>query len=316
MFEQHSPLAWVAFNLLVLVILAADLGLFHRKPREIPVREALWTTAGYITLALCFNAWVYVQFGRQKAVEFLTGYFIEYALSMDNILVFVVILSYFQVPAAFQMRVLLWGILGALILRGAFILAGFALIETFSWTVIVLGVFLIYSGFKTMASGNESIDLNESRIIKITRRLIPITTEYHGEQFFSRLPSGKVVATPLFLVLIVLNITDIIFAFDSIPAIFAVTRDPFIVYTSNVFAILGLRALYFALSGMVDKFRYLKYGLSLVLIFIGLKMIYNYPDWLEDIPTEWALGITATLIFGSILASLVHNRIDEGASTR
>ncbi|HXW22770.1 MAG TPA: TerC family protein [Rhodomicrobium sp.] len=316
MFEQHSPLAWVAFNLLVLVILAADLGLFHRKPREIPVREALWTTAGYITLALCFNAWVYVQFGRQKAVEFLTGYFIEYALSMDNILVFVVILSYFQVPAAFQMRVLLWGILGALILRGAFILAGFALIETFSWTVIVLGVFLIYSGFKTMASGNESIDLNESRIIKVTRRLIPITTEYHGEQFFSRLPSGKVVATPLFLVLIVLNITDIIFAFDSIPAIFAVTRDPFIVYTSNVFAILGLRALYFALSGMVDKFRYLKYGLSLVLIFIGLKMIYNYPDWLEDIPTEWALGITATLIFGSILASLVHNRIDEGASTR
>jgi tellurite resistance protein TerC len=316
MFEQHSPSAWVAFNLLVLVILAADLGLFHRKPREIPVREALWTTAGYITLALCFNAWVYVQFGRQKAVEFLTGYFIEYALSMDNILVFVVILSYFQVPAAFQMRVLLWGILGALILRGAFILAGFALIETFSWTVIVLGVLLIYSGFKTMASGNESIDLNESRIIKVTRRLIPITTEYHGEQFFSRLPSGKVVATPLFLVLIVLNITDIIFAFDSIPAIFAVTRDPFIVYTSNVFAILGLRALYFALSGMVDKFRYLKYGLSLVLIFIGLKMIYNYPDWLEDIPTEWALGITATLIFGSILASLVHNRIDEGASTR
>jgi len=316
MFEQHSPLAWVAFTLLVLVILAADLGIFHRKPREIPVREALWTTAGYISLALCFNGWVYSQFGREKAVEFLTGYFIEYALSMDNILVFVVILSYFKVPAQSQMRVLLWGILGALVLRGIFILAGFALIETFEWTVVVLGAFLIYTGIKTMLSGDETIDLQESRVIKITRRLFPITHEYDGERYFTRLPSGKAVATPLFLVLIVLNVTDIVFALDSIPAIFAITRDPFIVYTSNVFAILGLRALYFALSGMVDKFRYLKYGLSLVLIFIGLKMIYNYPDWLEDIPTEWALGITATLIFGSILASLVHNRIDEGASTQ
>ena len=313
MFEEHSPLAWIAFNILILAILAADLGVFHRKAREIPVREALWATAGYITLALSFNAWIYFQFGHVKAVEFLTGYFIEYALSMDNILVFVVILSYFQVPAQFQMRVLLWGILGALVLRGIFILAGFALIEAFEWTVVVLGAFLIYTGFKTMFSGDEFIDLKDSRVIRMTRRLIPITHDYDGEKFFTRLPSGKAVATPLFLVLIVLNVTDIIFALDSIPAIFAITRDPFIVYTSNVFAILGLRALYFALSGMVDKFRYLKYGLSLVLIFIGLKMIYNYPNWLEDIPTEWALGVTAILIFGSIFASLVHNRI-EGES--
>ncbi len=316
MFEQHSPLAWIAFNILVLVILSADLGFFHRKPRTIPVREALWTTGGYITLALCFNAWIYFQFGHQKAVEFLTGYFIEYALSMDNILVFVVILGYFRVPAEFQMRVLLWGILGALVLRGIFILAGYALIETFDWTVVVLGAFLIYTGFKTMLAGDEPIDLQDSRVIKISRRLFPITHDYDGDRFFTRLPSGKAVATPLFLVLIVLNVTDIIFALDSIPAIFAITRDPFIVYTSNVFAILGLRALYFALSGMVDKFRYLKYGLSLVLIFIGLKMIYNYPDWLEDIPTEWALGVTAALIFGSILASLVHNRIDGDASAQ
>lgn len=316
MFEQHSPLAWVAFNILVLAILAADLGIFHRKPREISVREALWKTAGYIALALSFNAWIYFQSGPEKAVEFLTGYFIEYALSMDNILVFVVILSYFQVPAALQMRVLLWGILGALVLRGVFILAGFALIETFDWTVVVLGAFLIYTGIKTMLAGDETIDLQDSRVIKITRRLFPITHEYDGERFFSKLPSGRAVATPLFLVLIVLNVTDIIFALDSIPAIFAITRDPFIVYTSNVFAILGLRALYFALSGLVDKFRYLKYGLSLVLIFIGLKMIYNYPDWLEDIPTIWALAVTALFIFGSIFASLIHNRIDEGASTR
>ena len=313
MFEEHSPLAWIAFNILILAILAADLGVFHRKAREIPVREALWTTAGYITLALSFNAWIYFQFGHVKAVEFLTGYFIEYALSMDNILVFVVILSYFQVPVQFQMRVLLWGILGALVLRGIFILAGFALIEAFEWTVVVLGVFLIYTGIKTMFSGDETIDLKDSRVIRITRRLIPITHEYDGDKYFTKLPSGKAVATPLFLVLVVLNVTDIVFALDSIPAIFAITRDPFIVYTSNVFAILGLRALYFALAGMVDKFRYLKYGLSLVLIFIGVKMIYNYPNWLSDIPTEWALGVTAVLIFGSIFASLIHNRI-EGAS--
>ncbi len=315
MFDEHSPLAWISFTIIILAILAADLGIFHRKPREIPVREALWATAGYITIALCFNAWIYFEFGHEKAVEFLTGYFIEYALSMDNILVFVVILAYFQVPAQLQMRVLLWGILGALVLRGIFILAGFALIEAFDWTVIVLGVFLIYTGFKTMLSGDETIDLKESRVIKFTRRIIPITHEYQGERYFSRMETGKLVATPLFLVLVVLNITDIVFALDSIPAIFAITRDPFIVFTSNVFAILGLRALYFALAGMVDKFRYLKYGLSLVLVFIGLKMIYNYPAWLEDIPTEWALGVTAFLIFGSIIASIIRNRLDERAPT-
>ncbi len=315
MFDEHSPLAWVAFTVLILAILAADLGLFHRKPREIPVREALWSTAAYIVLALLFNGWVYWQFGEQRAVEFLTGYFIEYALSMDNILVFVVILAYFQAPPHFQMRVLLWGILGALVLRGVFILAGFALIEAFDWTVVILGFFLIYTGFKTMFSGDDRIDLRDSKLIKVTRWLIPVTHEYHGQRYFTRLSTGALVATPLFLVLVVLNITDIVFAFDSIPAIFAITRDPFIVYTSNVFAILGLRALYFALSGMVDKFRYLKYGLSLVLIFIGVKMIYNYPDWLKDIPTEWALIVTAVLIFGSILASLIHNKADERAST-
>ncbi len=217
MFEQHSPLAWVAFTLLVLAILAADLGIFHRKSREIPVREALLATAGYITLALCFNVWVYSQFGQAKALEFLTGYFIEYALSMDNILVFVVILAYFQVPAAFQMRVLLWGILGALVLRGLFILAGFALIETFEWTVVVLGAFLIYTGVKTMLSGDEAVDLQDSRAVKISRRLFPITHEYDGDRFFTKLPSGKAVATPLFLVLIVLNVTDIVFALELDP---------------------------------------------------------------------------------------------------
>jgi tellurite resistance protein TerC len=310
MFAEHLPLAWVVFSTLILGILALDLGLLHRKPREIRVREALWTTAGYIGLALCFNAWIYWEFGHEKAVQFLTGYFIEYALSMDNILVFVVILSYFQVPRESQMRVLLWGIIGALVLRGIFIIAGIALIDTFDWLVIVLGGFLIFTGIRTMVSRDEPVDLQKSRIIRTLRRILPITPDYHGERFFTRLPSGKAFATPLFLVLVVLNVTDIIFAFDSIPAIFAITRDPFLVYTSNVFAILGLRALYFALSGMIDKFRYLKFGLSLVLIFIGIKMIYNYPDWLADIPTEWALGITAALLFGSIVASVIRNRFD------
>jgi tellurite resistance protein TerC len=310
-FADHSPLAWIGFNIIILCILALDLGLFHRKPRVIPVREALWSTAGYIALALLFNTWIYFEFGRSKATEFLTGYFIEYALSMDNILVFIVILSYFQVPPQFQMRVLLWGIIGALILRGIFILAGFALIENFDWMVLVLGAFLIYTGIRTMLSSDEPADLQKSRIVRVMQRIIPITPDYHGERFFTRLPSGKAFATPLFLVFIVLNVTDLLFAFDSIPAVFAITRDPFIVYTSNVFAILGLRSLYFALSGVIDKFRYLKIGLSLVLIFIGIKMIYNYPTWLKDIPTEWALGVTAVLIFGSIAASIIRNRLDE-----
>lgn len=303
MFNEHSPLAWIVFNILIAGILSFDLFLFYRKPRKIPVREALFGTAAYIALALCFNAWVYWQSGSGRAVEFLTGYLIEYALSMDNILVFVVILTYFQVPAQSQMRVLLWGIIGSLILRGLFILAGLALIEAFDWTVIVLGLFLIYTGIRTMSSGHEAIDLKNSRIIRSVRLFIPVTDEYHGEKLFTK-RSGKAFATPLFLVLIVLSVTDILFAVDSIPAVFAITRDPFIVFTSNVFAVLGLRTLYFALSGIIDKFRYLKFGLSLVLIFIGIKMIYNYLPW-PDIPTAWTLGVTAVLIFGSIAASLI-----------
>ncbi len=304
MFEGHSPLAWIVFNLLILGILAFELFLFHRKPREIPVREALRMTAAYVALALCFNAWIYWRSGEEAAIQFLTGYFIEYALSMDNILVFVVILAYFQVPSELQMRVLLWGIVGSLILRGIFILAGLAMIEAFDWTIIVMGLFLIYTGIKTIRSGDEPKDLQKSRIIRTVRLFIPLTADYHGQKLFTK-RLGKSFATPLFLVLVVLGVTDILFAVDSIPAVFAITRDPFIVYTSNIFAVLGLRALYFALSGMIDKFRYLRLGLSLVLIFIGIKMIYNYPDWLPDIPTEWSLAITAALIFGSIAASLI-----------
>jgi tellurite resistance protein TerC len=306
-FGEHSPWAWIAFTGLILGLMALDLGLFHRKPKEISVREALFATAGYIALALCFNVWIYFEYGHQKAVEFLTGYFIEYALSMDNVLVFIVIFSYFQVPRQLQMRALIWGIAGSLVLRAAFILAGLALIETFDWMVLVLGLFLIYTGIRSMTAGNEPVELEKQRIVRLMRRLIPATPHYHGQKFFTKNEAGKAVATPLFLVLIILNITDILFAFDSVPAVFAITRDPFIVYTSNVFAILGLRSLFFALAAIIGRFRYLKMGLSLVLIFIGIKMIYNYPDWLPDIPTEWALGVTAALIFGSILASIIQS---------
>jgi tellurite resistance protein TerC len=305
-FAEHSPWAWIAFTALILGILALDLGVFHRKPAVIPIREALWMAAGYIVLALLFNVWVYYSSGYTQAIQFLTGYFVEKALSMDNIMVFVVIFSYFQVPAQHQMRVLLWGILGALVLRAIFIMAGLALIKEFEWTMLIMGLFLIYTGIKTMFSGDEAIDLEHSRIIKITRKVFPVTHQYSGERFFVRGPSHRWVATPLFVVLVVMNITDIIFALDSIPAVFGITQDPFIVFSSNVFAVLGLRALYFALAGMVDRFRYLKFGLALVLIFIGLKMAYNYLPW-PDIPTSWALIVTAILIFGSILASVVQN---------
>lgn len=299
---------WVGFNAFVLALIAFDLGVMHKEQRAIPVREALWMVAGYVSLALAFNVGLYFYAGEQVALEFLTGYFIEYALSMDNIMVFVLILAHFQVPREYQMRVLVWGILGCLVLRAIFILAGAALIEQFHWIIIVFGVFLIFTGLKTLFSGEEEPDLEKNSIVKFSRRLIPVTFRYDKEKFFTY-ENGKRVATPLFLVLIVLTLTDILFAVDSIPAIFAITRDPFIVYTSNVFAILGLRALYFALAGMLHQFRYLKYGISLVLVLIGVKMVVNDLYGGKFIPTEHALIATAVLIFGSVILSIVRNRI-------
>jgi tellurite resistance protein TerC len=304
-FGDHSVWVWIVFNVLMLGLIAFDLGILHKERRAIPVREALYTTLFYISLALAFNAWIYYQYGSGKALEFLTGYFIEYALSMDNIMVFVVIMAHFHVPPQYQMRVLQWGIIAALILRAIFIFVGVALIEAFEWVVLILGAFLIYTGIKSLTTEEGPSDLDENRVVAYVRRFLPVTQTYQGDKFFVR-DHGKLFATPMFLVLVVLNITDIMFAVDSIPAVFAITRDPFIVYTSNVFAVLGLRALYFALAGMLDKFRYLKIGLSLVLIFIGFKMVFNYPSSLPDIPTVWALIITAILIFGSIILSLIR----------
>ncbi len=302
---ETSIWLWVGFNVFIVSLLALDLGVFHRERRPIPVREALWMTFGYICLALTFNIGVFYLHprGYQAGLEFLTGYFIEYALSMDNIMVFVLILTHFRVPPQYQLRVLVWGILGALVLRALFILAGAAMINAFHGILIVFGLFLVFTGLKTLFVGESHHDLENDRIVKFSRSLMPMTPRYHGEKFFT-IENGKRVATPMFLVLIVLNLTDILFAVDSIPAIFAITQDPFIVYTSNVFAILGLRALYFALAGALDKFHYLRHGISLVLVLIGVKMIVNYfmPKF---IPTELALGATAMLIFGSIAISLL-----------
>jgi tellurite resistance protein TerC len=311
-----SYASWIGFAALLALILVFDLGYLHRRPRIISGREALWTTAGYVLLALLFAFWIYSAYGLHQSVDFLTAYFLEYSLSLDNILVFVVVLGYFQVPAEFQMRVLVWGIVGAVILRGIFIFAGLALVETFEWMVLVLGAFLIYTGIRSILWAEEPVDLQKNRIVSWLRRFVPISSRYHRGQFFIKLRSGRRAATPLFLVLVVLNVVDIIFAVDSVPAIFAVTRDPFIVYTSNIFAILGLRSLFFAVSGIIDRFRYLRVGLSLVLVLIGAKMIYNYPDWLADIPNLWALGITIMLVAGSIVASLVKGRLDERTNER
>lgn len=277
-------------------------------------------SAGYIALALAFCVGIYLFYDRPEvikdgvvtvpggsraaALEFLTGYFIEYALSMDNIMVFVLILTHFRVPPEYQLRVLVWGILGALVLRALFIFAGAALIDAFHGILIVFGLFLIFTGLKTLFVSEAAHDLENDRIVKFSRRLMPMTPRYDGDKFFT-VENGVRVATPLFLVLIVLNLTDILFAVDSIPAIFAITQDTFIVYTSNVFAILGLRALYFALAGALDKFHYLRHGISLVLVTIGVKMIANY-FYPKFIPTELALAITAVLIFGSIALSLLR----------
>jgi len=296
---------WVGFNAVVLSLLALDLGVFHRRAHTVAVREAAIWSAVWVSLSLSFGAAVYFFLGRQSGVEFLTGYLIEYALSVDNIFVFVLIFSYFRIPPQYQHRVLFWGILGALIFRGTMIALGAALIARFDWVLYIFGAFLVYTGIK-MARQNreETYDPEANPMLRLVRRTFPVTHVYHGQRFFLRQEwkgAERLVATPLFVVLVLVETTDIIFATDSIPAIFAVTREPFIVYTSNVCAVLGLRALYFLLAGIVDRFHYLQIGLSTVLVFIGTKML------LEDVyhvPTAVSLGIVATLLAVSVFASL------------
>jgi tellurite resistance protein TerC len=281
-------------------MLALDLGVFHRKSHEVSVREALTWTAIWVFLALLFNVILYFWKGQQPALEFFTGYLVEKALSIDNIFVFIMIFTYFQVPTKYQHKVLFWGIIGALIMRVIFIFAGIALLERFHFTIYIFGALLIFTGFKMFNHSNASIDPDKNPVLKFFKKLMPVTQTLQEDKFFVKI-DGRRFATPLFLVLILIETTDLIFAVDSIPAILAITQDQFIVYTSNVFAILGLRSLYFALAGIVHRFWLLSYGLAIVLVFVGIKMISV--DFYK-IPIEWSLVFITTVITGSILLSL------------
>ena len=305
---QHSIWAWIGFNLFVLAMLAVDLGLFNRQAHKISIKEATIWSIVWVSLSLIFNAGVYHFMGHQAGLEFLTGYLIEKALSIDNIFVFVIIFTYFKVPDIYQHRVLFWGILGALIMRGIMIGAGALLIQRFEWIIYIFGAFLVFTGIKMALQSEHSVSPDKNPVLKLIRKFFPVSTVYHGQRFIASESVGdgsrtRKVITPLLVVLIVVETTDLIFAVDSIPAIFAITKDPFIVYTSNIFAILGLRALYFLLAGVIDKFVYLKYGLAAVLAFVGVKMLLS--GWFH-VPIGLSLGIVALVLTVSVVASLLH----------
>ena len=268
---SDSALLWVGFNVFVLLMLALDLGVFHRKSHEVSLKEALTWTGVWVVLSLAFNVFIYYYFDEEFAVQFLTGYLIEKSLSVDNIFVIILIFSYFHVPSSYQHKVLFLGILGALVMRAIFIFAGIELIHRFHWLIYIFGGFLIITGIRMLFSGDTKIDPEKNFFVRMVRKIMPVTNDYVGDKFFTRV-DGAVWATPLFLTLVVIEATDLIFAVDSIPAILAISEEPFIVYTSNAFAILGLRSLYFALAGIEKYFKYLKYGLALILVFVGSKM--------------------------------------------
>jgi len=296
-----TPLFWGLFLAGVGVILFLDLGVVNRHAHAIRPREAALWTGFCVSLALLFAGWLGWRFGSRPALEFTTGYLIEYALSVDNLFVFLVLFRYFAVPARLQHRVLFWGILGALVLRAAFILSGAALIARFHWLIYVFGAFLLVTGVRLLATDDEEVHPERNPVIRLARRLLPVTSDYRGQRFFVR-EAGRSLATPLFLVLLAIEATDVVFAVDSIPAIFGVTRDPFIVFTSNIFAILGLRALYFLLHDFMGRFYYLKHGLGFVLVFVGAKMLVG--PWLK-VPIGISLAVIASLLAGSVAVSWV-----------
>jgi len=282
-------------------MLALDLGVFHRRAHTVRFKEALAWSAAWISMAAVFSVIVLYWHGRTSSLEFITGYVIELSLSVDNLFVFLVIFRYFKVPAHDQHKVLFWGIVGALVMRGIFILAGVTLINRFHWIIYVFGALLIYSGFKLLRQGETEIHPEHNPILRIFRRYVPVTKDYVGDKFFIRKPG--LFATPLFVVLLVVETTDVLFAVDSIPAVLAITRDAFIVYTSNVFAIMGLRSMYFALAGLIEMFRYLHYGLAVVLMFVGVKMIgSNY----LHLPTWVALGVVVVVLGVAVAASILN----------
>lgn len=300
---------WVIFMIVVVVLLALDLGLFHRKAREIGVKESLLLSAFYITIGLAFGAWVWINVGPTSGKEYLTGFLVEKTLSMDNIFIMSVIFSYFGIPRIYQHRVLFYGILGVIVLRGIVIGIGAWLVATFHWVLYIFALLLIFTGIKMLFTSDEAPDIEENFALRTMRRLLRITPKLHEQRFFVRLPDDKTGAivtwvTPLFVAMILIEIVDVIFALDSIPAIFAITTDTFVVYTSNIFAILGLRALYFALAAVIDRFSYLKPALAIILVFIGSKIfVADLAGW-EKFPSTVSLGVTVALIAGGILYSL------------
>jgi tellurite resistance protein TerC len=292
---------WIGFTVVVLALLALDLGVFHRDSHAVSLKEAGVWTAVWVSLALIFNAGIFVFSGTEDGLAFTAGYLVELALSVDNLFVIALIFAAFAVPPAYQHRVLFWGILGALVMRLAFILAGAKLLDTFHWLIYLFGAFLVVTGVRLLLNRASHADPRDNRVLALFRRVMPLTEDYHGQRFTIR-QAGQRFATPLLAVLVLVEATDLVFALDSVPAIFAITDQPFIVYTSNVFAILGLRSMYFLLAGMLDRFRFLKVGLGLVLVFVGAKMaladIYH-------VPVAASLGVIVLVIGGAIAASLL-----------
>jgi tellurite resistance protein TerC len=304
----EGPWPWVAFTLVVLALLAIDLGVFHRQAHAVPLKEAAAWVVVWVTLALTFNALLYWWRGPQTALEFFTGYVVELSLSVDNLFVFALIFAYFSVPPAFQHRVLFWGILGALMMRGAFIAAGAVLLTHFHWAFYIFGAFLVFTGVRMAFQKHEVSEIKDNLLVRLVRRYLPVTNYYSGQQFLVR-QGGKIMATPLLLVLVAVEGTDLIFAVDSVPAVFAVTRDPFIVYTSNVFGVLGLRSFYFLLAGVITKFYYLKFGLAGVLCFVGAKMV---AEDFYHVPIAISLLIILGLLGLAVLASWIRNVMYSG----
>lgn len=304
---SSQVLWWVAFAAIVMVLLVLDLKVFHRKSRVITLKESLLWTAFWVALALLFNLGIYLWRGHGPALEFLTCYLIEESLSIDNLFVFLLVFSYFAVPPAYQHKVLFWGIIGAIIMRLAFIEVGVTLLERFHWVFYIFGAFLVVTAIRMAFQRDEKINPEKNVVLRLFRRFVPVTSSYEEDRFFVK-RAGRFVATPLFIVVLVVETTDLVFALDSIPAALAITLDPFIVYTANIFAILGLRSLYFALAGIMRLFHYLRYGLVVVLIFVGVKMLIA--DFYK-IPTEIALGAVVGVLLISVIASIIWPRNEK-----
>ncbi len=297
-------LLWIGFSVFLIIMLALDLGVFHKESHVVEFREAMIWSGIWVGLAVLFNIGVFFYFGEVKGLEFMTGYLVEKSLSVDNVFVIALIFTYFSVPRQYQHRVLFWGVIGALIMRAILIAVGATLIREFAWIIYIFGAFLVFTGIKMYFQKNEGIDPDKNPVVRFFKKFIPVTDEYNKEKFFL-IKNGKKFATPLFIVLLMVETTDLIFAVDSIPAIFAITQDPFIVFTSNAFAILGLRSLYFALAGVIYKFYYLKAGLSVILVFVGVKMMLID---IFKIPIGISLGFVSLVILISVIASVLKNR--------